>query len=84
MHARHSALLTIAARRQIMSMANMKDGERLELLKEIGGTKVSKARRQASRHPGRVATRHGSLRDRGGAQSKRLNPEASWPFCALA
>ena len=23
-----------------MSMANMKDGERLELLKEIGGTKV--------------------------------------------
>jgi hypothetical protein len=25
---------------KIMSMANMKDGERLELLKEIGGTKV--------------------------------------------
>ena len=25
---------------QIMSMANMKDAERLELLKEIGGTKV--------------------------------------------
>jgi len=29
--------------KQIMSMANMKDSERLELLKEIGGTKVRRA-----------------------------------------
>ncbi|KIZ01960.1 Structural maintenance of chromosomes protein 3, partial [Monoraphidium neglectum] len=33
---------------KIMSMANMKDGERLELLKEIGGTKVYEERRRES------------------------------------
>lgn len=33
---------------QIMSMANMKDSERLELLKEIGGTKVYEERRRES------------------------------------
>lgn len=36
------------AHRQIMSMANMKDAERLELLKEIGGTKVYEERRRES------------------------------------
>lgn len=31
-----------------MAMANMKDGERLELLKEIGGTRVYEERRRES------------------------------------
>ncbi|KFM27906.1 Structural maintenance of chromosomes protein 3 [Auxenochlorella protothecoides] len=33
---------------KIMAMANMKDGERLELLKEIGGTRVYEERRRES------------------------------------
>ena len=33
---------------QIMAMSTMKDAERLELLKEIGGTKVYEERRRES------------------------------------
>lgn len=33
---------------QIMAMTNMKDRERLDLLKEIGGTKVYEERREES------------------------------------
>ena len=33
---------------QIVSMANMKDAERLDLLKEIGGVKVYEERRKES------------------------------------
>ena len=35
-------------RAQIMALSTMKDGERLELLKEIGGTKVYEERRRES------------------------------------
>lgn len=33
---------------QIMAMSTMKDGERLELLKEVGGTSVYEERRRES------------------------------------
>ena len=35
-------------RAQIMALSTMKDGERLELLKEIGGTKIYEERRRES------------------------------------
>ena len=40
--------MTLARGRQIMAMSTMKDKERLELLKEIGGTKVYEDRRRES------------------------------------
>jgi len=40
--------VTLARGRQIMAMSTMKDKERLELLKEIGGTKVYEDRRRES------------------------------------
>ena len=40
--------MSTARRRQIMAMSTMKDKERLELLKEIGGTKVYEDRRRES------------------------------------
>lgn len=41
-------MTNVLQRHQIMAMSTMKDHERLELLKEIGGTKVYEERRKES------------------------------------
>ena len=47
LHGRSSGVRTLLLV-QIMAMSTMKDHERLELLKEIGGTKVYEERRKES------------------------------------
>lgn len=73
-------------RRQIMAMANMKDGERLELLKEIGGTRVYEERRRESEKlmaecETKRETIQGLVRDSCGGRVG--GGQAGWVLCAM-